>query len=238
MPRAMRASWWLGALWFVVAGCGGGATSDVDASTPRDTGAERDGAAQDAGQDGGASEDASTPDDASTVIDASTIDASTGDASTIDASTGDAATATDAGTDAFVADDAATTTRRNILPGFCPSTPTAGGLYRGTLAGNTNDVVGACLVTAPGRDGSLRIRLDPGQTLRARYRHDGDGVLYLLDSCPVTSSCLVGANASFGGEESIEWTNGSSASNDVFLFLDSASLAAPQTFELDVEVTP
>lgn len=238
MHGAMRARSYVHVLFvllFTAAGCGGGSTvTETDAS------GDRDAATSDAGRnDGGALADAATTDsgsadDAGTADDAATPD----DAATIDDA---GSAAVDAGTDAFTANDTGAT-RRNILPDFCPSTPTAAGLYRGTLAGNTNDVSSAsgtdCLVTAPGRDGSLRVHLEPGQTLTARYRHDGDGVLYVLDRCPVTSSCLVGADASSSGEETVTWTNTDAAANDVYLFLDSTSLGAPQTFELDLEITP
>lgn len=124
-----------------------------------------------------------------------------------------------------------------ILPGFCPSTPTAPGLYRGTLAGNLNDIAGACGVSAPGRDGSIRVELQPGQTLRATYRHAGDGVLYLLDNCPVVPSCFVGSDDTSTGAETLSYTWNGAVMNPVYLVLDAFELAGPQTFELDLEVT-
>lgn len=131
----------------------------------------------------------------------------------------------------------AAVTRQVILPGFCPSTPTAAGYYRGTLANNLNDIAGACGLSAPGRDGALRIELAVGHTVRAVYRHGGDGILYLLDSCPVVGSCLVGADSSSSGEEVLEWTNTGNAMNPIYLILDSDELAGPQTFELDLFIT-
>ncbi|HRE88011.1 MAG TPA: hypothetical protein PK095_02635 [Myxococcota bacterium] len=127
--------------------------------------------------------------------------------------------------------------RVTLLPGFCPSTPTPPGLYRGTLAGNLNDIAGACGTSAAGRDGSIRIELQPGQTLTATYRHAGDGVLYLLDSCPVVGSCLVGSDDTSSGAESLTYTWNGAAMNPVYLVLDAFELAGPQTFELDLEVT-
>lgn len=124
-----------------------------------------------------------------------------------------------------------------LIPGFCPSTPTAPGLYRGTLAGNLNDIAGACGASASGRDGAIRVELQPGQTLRATYRHAGDGVLYLLDSCPVVGSCLAGSDDTSSGAESLTFTWTGGAMNPVYLVLDAFELEGPQTFELDLEVT-
>ncbi|MCB9597163.1 MAG: hypothetical protein H6719_30850 [Sandaracinaceae bacterium] len=165
--------------------------------------------------------------------------------------TGDDAGATDAGptgTDAGAMDagsdagptgtDAGMVVRTAILPGFCPSSPTAAGFYRGTLASNTNDIAGACTVSGPGRDGAVRVELAHGQTVRAVYRHAGDGVLYILDSCPVVGSCLDSSDSSISGAETVEYTNTGDTTNPVYVVLDSDSLSGPQTFELDLYVTP
>lgn len=142
-------------------------------------------------------------------------------------------------TDTTPADTDTDTTpeRVAILPGFCPSTATPSGLYRGTLAGNLNDVGSACGLTASGRDGSIRVELQPGQTLRATYRHAGDGVLYLLDNCPVVASCLAGSDDTSSGAESLSFTWTGATMNPVYLFLDAFELDGPQTFELDLEIT-
>lgn len=142
----------------------------------------------------------------------------------------------DAGVDASEEPDAGS--RSTLVPGFCPSAVTAPGLYRGTLASNLNDIATAsCVGATPGRDGAVRIELAPGETVRATYRHAGDGVLYLLDSCPVTSSCLVGSDDASSGAEAIEWTNDGAETNAVYVVLDSAALDGPQTFELDLFVS-
>jgi hypothetical protein len=145
-------------------------------------------------------------------------------------------TALDAASDVTTPTDT-TPTRLNLNAGFCPSTPTVAGLYRGTLASNLNDIGGACGLSAPGRDGAVRVELQPGQTVRAAYRHAGDGVLYLLDSCPVVGSCLASSDDSFSGEETLEWTHTGATMNPVYIILDSDDLGGGQTFELDLEIT-
>jgi len=117
---------------------------------------------------------------------------------------------------------------------------TAPGFYRGTLASNTNDIpsVSGCgSLSVPGRDGSVRIELAPGATVRATYRHAGDGALYILDRCPVQSSCLDGSDSSLSGAETVEWTNTGSETNTIYVVMDSDALTSPQTFELDLFVT-
>jgi hypothetical protein len=191
----------------------------------------------DAGSGTDASFDATTSDAA--VEDADVTDADARDAEGTDAgetfSDGGSDAGTDSGTDAGTTD--AGTTRRSVLPSYCPTTLTEPGLYRGTLASNTNDVSSACGVTAVGGDGSLRVAVPAGATLRAVYTHAGDGVLYLLDTCPVLGSCLgSGRDATSSGAETLEWTNTSGATNEVFVYLDSFELGGAQTFELDLFV--
>ncbi len=155
-----------------------------------------------------------------------------------DAFTRDAFAPSDAFTspDAFSADDALIT-RRTVIADFCPSTATSAGLYRGTLASNLNDIAGACTVTAPGRDGSVRVMLAPGQTIVATYRHAGDGIVYLLERCPVVSSCVASADASSSGAEVLRYTHTGVAAAPYYLVLDSDSIGGAQTFELDLEIT-
>lgn len=143
--------------------------------------------------------------------------------------------------DAFATPDApsavdAFAMRRTVFAEFCPGTATAAGLYRGTLASNLNDIDGACTVTAPGRDGSLRVMLAPGQTLVATYRHAGDGIVYLLERCPVVASCVASADATSSGGETLRYTHTGTAA-PFYLVLDSDSVSGPQTFELDLEIT-
>lgn len=187
--------------------------------------------------------------DAGSSVDAGDLDASEVDAgdltdASVDAEAerdagNDAGTPTDAGADA--GDDAgsdagtdAGMTRTSVLPSFCPSGTTAAGFYRGTLAGNLNEVSSACGVSAGGPEGSLRVAVPAGATLRVVYTHAQDGVVYLLDTCPVIASCLVGRDATSSGAETLEWTNTSGATNEVFVYLDSFELGGAQTFELDL----
>jgi hypothetical protein len=240
----------LGAWMILVAiGCGPDGTPDagsVDAATDAaardDGGGTLDGSAHDA-----SSHDASAPD--ASIPDASTRDASMPDASTADGSLNDAGgdggapDASGGGADAGIDSDAgaetdAGVTRAVLWPTFCPSTATPAGLYRGTLSSNFNEHSSACGLSAPGRDGFVRVEVAPGQTLRAVYRHAGDGVLYLLDNCPVLSSCLDQSDGSSSGPEQIEWTNTGAATNPVYLGLDAAELGGPATFELDIHLTP
>jgi hypothetical protein len=163
-------------------------------------------------------DDAFSPVDAAPAIDAAVdLDA---------ASTPDAAS----GADAFAM-------RRTVFAEFCPGTATPAGLYRGTLASNLNDIDGACTVTAPGRDGSLRVMLSPGQTLVATYRHAGDGIVYLLERCPVVASCVASADATSSGAETLRYIHTGAAAAPFYLVLDSDSISGPQTFELDLEIT-
>lgn len=174
-------------------------------------------------------------------VDAGAVDAGTVDAGSVDAGSGEIdGGEPDAGAEDAGATPDAGTTRTAIIPGFCPSTATAPGLYRGTLASNTNDLTspaGCGISGAPGRDGAVRVELEPGQTLTATYRHAGDGILYILDDCPVESSCLDGSDGSLSGAETVTWTNDGASTNPVYVILDSDSLSGPQTFELDLFVT-
>lgn len=170
--------------------------------------------------------------DSATEIDSAIVDSFSSDVSS-DTNAADVADST-APTDTGTPDAGA---RKVLLAQYCPSTVTAPGLYRGTLAANTNDITSACLLSAPGRDGALRVELEPGQAVRAVYRHAGDGVVYILDSCPVTSTCLAGANTSSSGEEVVQWKNTGSVKNPVYVVLDSSALGGAQTFELDLFVT-
>lgn len=212
----------------VASGCGDDAVSATDAGRR----------AIDAAASDAAAADAATV-DAAVDHDAGELDGGVDAGEELDGGSLDAGSA-DAGADAGTAPDSGVT-RTGILPGFCPATATPAGLYRGTLASNLNDIDGvsgcAGVSSAPGRDGALRIELAPGQTLSATYRHAGDGIVYLLDRCPVTSSCLAGSDASLSGAESLTWTNDGPTTNTVYLVLDSDSLDAPQTFELDLDVT-
>ena len=185
--------------------------------------------------------------DAGSSVDAGDLDASEVDAgdltdASLDAEAerdagSDAGTPTDAGTDAGAdAGTDASVTRTSVLPGPCPSGTTAPGFYRGTLVDNLNEVSSACGLTAPGRDGSLRVAVPAGATLRVVYTHAQDGVVYLLDTCPVLGSCLGGRDATSSGAETLEWTNTSGATNEVFVYLDSFELGGAQTFELDLFV--
>jgi hypothetical protein len=204
----------LGADAAAVDGSATDAASDLDAATSLDA---------------AASDDASAVGDAASAADASPPDA----AADLDAAFAlDAASTPDApsGADAFA-------TRRTVSAEFCPSMATAAGLYRGTLASNLNDIDGACGVAAPGRDGSLRVMLSPGQTLVASYRHAGDGIVYLLERCPVVASCVASADATSSGAETLRYTHTGAVAAPFYLVLDSDSIGGPQTFEVDLELT-
>ncbi len=147
----------------------------------------------------------------------------------------------DTDTDTEPDTDADTTpvTRTTLSPGFCPQTPTAPGAYEGTLAANLNDISSAdCIGTAPGRDGAVRVELAPGETLSATYNStSGDAILYILDNCPVITSCLDGADESATGPETVAWTNDGSQTNPVYIVLDNAELATSGPFILDFSIT-
>lgn len=209
---------------FVLTACGDDDRAPIDAGSGTD-------ASFDASLDATAP-DAEVFEDAG-VTDADVVDAS--DASMPDDAGSDAGASSDAGSDAGTID--AGGTRRSVLPSYCPPALTEPGLYRGTLASSTNDVSSACGVTAVGGDGSLRVAVPGGATLRVVYTHAGDGVLYLLDTCPVLGSCLgSGRDATSSGAETLEWTNTGGATNEVFVYLDSFELGGAQTFELDLFV--
>lgn len=133
--------------------------------------------------------------------------------------------------------DASTAERTTLFPQFCPSSVTAPGLYEGTLASNLNDVSGCGALSAPGRDGAVRLELEPGASVSATLRHAGDGAVYILDSCPVVSSCLDSSDQSISGAETVSYTNDTGITNIVYVVLDSDDLAGPQTFELDLSVS-
>lgn len=187
------------------------------------------------GDDDGAAPDAgSTPVDGGGGLDAGPDAAA--DASADDASTEDDASVEDAGADAGAPD--AGPMRRRLLVQYCPSSgTTAPGAYEGTLATNTNDVTGSCGgASAPGRDGAVRIELPGRATLTATFRHAGDGILSLVDSCPALPTCLASGTSSAAGR-TLTWTNPADTTNPVHLILDSGALTGPQSFELDLEIT-
>ena len=64
----------------------------------------------------------------------------------------------------------------------------------------------------------------------------GDGVLYILDSCPVTSSCLDGADSYEDQAETVSWTNDGSEVNPVYVVLDNFELVTMGGFILDLSV--
>ncbi len=153
------------------------------------------------------------------------------DGSIIDATDPDAMAIADA-TPSFDAQSERTT----LTPQFCPGTPTVPGLYEGTLALNLNDVSGCGGITAPGRDGAVRIELVAGATVTATMRHEGDGILYILDSCPVVGSCLDSSDTGTTGAEQVSYTNDTTQTNPIYVILDSHSLAGAHAFELDLAV--
>lgn len=221
-------------------GCGGGGDGLPDASN--DSGVALDAGVRDAGED--AALDAAAQDAGEEM---SELDASVEDAGMLDAAPedgGDSSGAPDAGLgDSGVdagsdAESDAGIERRGVLPDFCPSNPTPVGFYRGTLEYRLNEYSSVCGLYAPGRDGFIRVEVEPGQTLRAVYRHAQNGVLYLLDNCPVLSSCLDWSDRSTSGAEEVVWTNTGYEMNPVYLGLDSTALSGPQTFELDIYLTP
>lgn len=128
------------------------------------------------------------------------------------------------------------TERTTLTPQFCPGTPTIPGLYEGTLALNLNDVSGCGGIAAPGRDGAVRIELAAGATVTATMRHEGDGILYILDNCPVVGSCLDSSDTGTTSAEQVSYTNGTTQTNPIYVILDSHSLAGAQAFELDLAV--
>ncbi|UJR78289.1 Hypothetical protein I5071_3160 [Sandaracinus amylolyticus] len=168
--------------------------------------------------------------------DAGEGDAGDTDAGAIDAGASDAG-ASDAGTDAGSTPDSGMV-RTPLLVQWCPiSGSTPAGAYRGTLASSLNEVTTSCGGgSAPGRDAAVRIELAPGATLGATYRHAGDGILSLVDSCPAIPTCLEAGLSSSSGE-TLSWTNTGATSNPVYLILDSDALDGPQTFELDLVIT-
>jgi hypothetical protein len=95
--------------------------------------------------------------------------------------------------------DASTAERTTLFPQFCPSSATAPGLYEGTLASNLNDVSGCGALSAPGRDGAVRLELEPGASVSATLRHAGDGALYILYAFPVVSSFIDSSDQSLSG---------------------------------------
>ena len=83
----------------------------------------------------------------------------------------------------------------------------------------------------------MRLELEPGASVSATLRHAGDGALYILDACPVVSSCLDSSDQSLAGAETVSYTNDTGITNIVYVILDSDDLAGPQTFELDLSVS-
>lgn len=163
------------------------------------------------------------------------VPADTEPADTADTAASDTATA-----------DTAEPTRQNLILDYCPSQTslTPPGYYKGTTAG-TNDFSNVlCVGAAGGADGALRVEVPVGATLTVTYTSTKDGVLFLLKSCPVLSSCLAGADATGpGGAETITWTNTTGAVVLPTIVLDNdddpdAFGLDGGPFTLDVFVTP
>ncbi len=146
---------------------------------------------------------------------------------------------TDTDTEVDTDADTAPVTRTTLSPSFCPQTPTAPGAYEGTLASNLNDLSSAnCIGSAPGRDGAVRVELAPGETVSASYNSvSGDAILYILDNCPVITSCLDGSDDSSDEVERVEWTNDGGETNPVYIVLDNAEIATSGPFILDFTIT-
>jgi hypothetical protein len=82
------------------------------------------------------------------------------------------------------------------------------------------------------------VELAPGETLSATYNStSGDAILYILDACPVVTSCLDGADDSASGSETVQWTNDGSETNPVYIILDNAELASSGPFIFDFGIT-
>ena len=82
-----------------------------------------------------------------------------------------------------------------------------------------------------------------GQTLTVAYEYlAGDGVITVLDNCPVLNSCLASADVSATGSETLSWTNTTSTTNTVTLVLDNADDPDPSygprggDFTLDITI--
>ena len=93
-----------------------------------------------------------------------------------------------------------------------------------------------------GEDGIVRVRLQPGETLTARYEqlldpstgNQGDGVLYLLSNCLDTTSALA-CDDQIGTAEVVEYTYLGSTSETLFLVLDNWNPLFPGgPFQLDL----
>ncbi|MFT7579294.1 MAG: hypothetical protein ACI9MR_000958 [Myxococcota bacterium] len=142
-------------------------------------------------------------------------------------------------------DDTTDPPRTNLILRYCggADTATTPGAYRGTTAGGLNDFSeSACGGTAFGADGSVRVEVGAGETLTATYISTADGILYILDNCPVFGSCLDRSDGTGeGGVETVSWTNTAGTSNAVHLILDNDDdgefLPDGGTFTLDIAVT-
>lgn len=169
--------------------------------------------------------------------DADTNDVDTDDVGTDDVDTDDADT-DDVDTEPDTDADTTPVPRTTLNLQFCPSTVTAPGAYQGSLGSNLNDIASAsCIGATPGRDGAVRVELAPGETVSATFNVEfGDAILYILDSCPVVSSCLDGSDASSSSPETVEWTNDGSQTNPVYIVLDTAELDNNGSFVLDVDI--
>ncbi len=130
--------------------------------------------------------------------------------------------------------------RTSILLGeFCLNEPTLGpGSYQGSLASTLNDFSVGCGQTAAGREGSVKVEVGAGQTLTVSYRATGaDAVLYVLDTCPVMSSCVASADSTGdGGLETASWTNQGGTTATVHVFLDAFDSLSGGAFELDLSI--
>ena len=97
---------------------------------------------------------------------------------------------------------------------------------------------------APGADGVVPLLLQPGETVRADYKVQGDapaadGALYLLSTCGDVDSCVAGDDDYSGtgpeaAQEAVFWTNATGAPVTRYLVLDG--YADPGAFLLVIDI--
>jgi hypothetical protein len=175
--------------------------------------------------------------------DTDTGDTDTGDTDTGDTDTGDTDTGdTDTG-------DTSTNNYLDYLTDDCLESSTAPvlstpGVYQWPAVGysdmSTLATSGCTGYPSDGIDGMLKVELQAGETLDARYRLvGGDASLYLLTDCWTPTTCVSGSdsNWSIGGIEQLNYTNVTGATAVYTLVLDEYFYnGGASIFQLELDI--
>ncbi len=132
----------------------------------------------------------------------------------------------------------------NNCIGALTMAPLTTGQYFGSVSSNANTMdplAGGCTGwAAPGQDGLLRVELpDQGQIEATLGFVADDASLYLLSTCGIAGSCVIGSDSGVGAGslETVSYINDSGSDEVLYLVIDSYNTPNVDMFQLDVTIT-